>query len=96
MVLNGCWEVFGAGCFGGFLGDFLRWYKLRTLDPKKLPEYIKSPLYWFLTLLMWGIGGLLATAYGTHEVNAILALNIGASAPLIIQRLASNIPETIT
>ena len=44
---------------------------------------------------MWIAGGVLVVLYGKSNINAILALNIGASTPLIIERFASVIPEII-
>jgi hypothetical protein len=86
MILNGCWPVFLLGVFGGFLGELLKWYRLR--ERQELPDYVKSPFYWCVTLFLIVAGGVLALCYGTKDVNALMAANIGLSAPLIIQSLS--------
>ena len=88
MILNGFWEVFLAGLFGGVLGELMKWYRLRTSN--NLPTYLKSFFYWLITMLIIISGGVLTILYGTFDVNAILAVNIGLSSPLIIQTLAKN------
>jgi hypothetical protein len=87
LEVSGFWYVFGAGTFGGFIAEAVRWYKIR--ESKNYPSYIKSPLYWLSTLVMIFIGGFLASLYGIDQVNALLAVNIGASAPLIITTIVS-------
>lgn len=96
MILDGFLKVFLAGCIGGFCGDFLGWWKLRTCDPQEFPKYLKYYYYWILTFLMWVVGGLCAIAYGTKEVHVILAIHLGISAPLIIQKLSSIMPRVVT
>ncbi len=88
MILNGFFQIFICGLFGGLLGELHKWYRLRT--SQNLPKYTKSAFYWLVTSLIIISGGILSALYGTEEVNAILAVNIGLSAPLIIQTLAKN------
>jgi len=88
MNISGFLSVFLCGVFGGFLGELLKWYNFRTV--KKLPRYLKSPFYWFITILIILSGGLLAILYGYDDINAILAVNIGLSCPLIVRTLAYN------
>jgi hypothetical protein len=87
MDVSGFLPVFGWGCFGGILAESLSWYQLR--ESPHLPAYAKSAFYWGITLLFIIIGGILACLYGTVKVNGILAVNIGASAPIIIASLGS-------
>jgi hypothetical protein len=75
-----------CGMIGGILGELIKWYKLRTSE--NLPKYLKSPFYWIITLLVIISGGILAVLYGYVKVSAILAVNIGISAPLLIQSFA--------
>lgn len=93
MVLDGFLQVFAVGFLGGIGGEVLRWYNLRKLPAGNLPIYLKSPFYWIVSLLMASMGGVLAVLYKTNGMNAILAFHIGLSAPLILQRLTSNIPK---
>ena len=92
MYVNSFLAAFSLGFLGAFLADFIGWYKLRRLKPEELPKYLSSFFYWIISFAMWIVGGILVILYGTSNVNAILALNIGASAPLIIGRFASIIP----
>ena len=89
MELVGFWSLFLAGCFGGAVAELLKWFGMR--EREKLPTYARSALYWVVTALMVVCGGVLATLYGTQHVSAILAVNIGASAPLIVASLARTV-----
>ena len=91
MQLSGMWPVFLAGSFGAGVAELLKWYGLRESD--NLPRYAKSVFYWAVTGAMVVVGGALAVLYGTSEVNAILAVNIGCSAPLTIGAFSKTIPN---
>lgn len=91
MVVNGFWPVFWLGVLGGAFAELLKLLHLRTRE--SLPKYLKSPFYWGVTLAFVAVGGVVATLYGISNVNALLAVNIGASAPLIIAGLARTVPE---
>lgn len=86
MQVSGFLPIFLLGILGGILGESLKWYRIR--ECKTLPHYIKSPFYWFVTLVIIISGGFLATLYGTGPTNAMLVVNIGLSTPLIIQSMA--------
>ena len=90
MIINGFFPVFLCGAFGAFLVELLKWYRIR--ENKVLPHYSKSLIYWIITLLFALSGGILAALYGIKEVHAVLAINIGVSAPLIIGNLCRTIP----
>lgn len=55
-----------------------------------MPAHYRSVLFWTLRILVAMIGGGLTLAYGI-ENNKLLAANIGAATPLIIQALASGL-----
>lgn len=92
MTLNEYTSGFFFGCFGGMAVEVLRLYKLRT--SKKLPPYYKTKFYWIVTILMTLLGGGLVFTYlySSITVTPILALNVGASAPLILASLAEGLP----
>ncbi len=92
MTINGFLPVYLCGVFGAFMYELLKWYRIR--EKEDLPKYIKSIVYWIITILFILAGGLLATMYGIVNVNALLAVNIGISAPLIIENLYRTIPES--
>jgi hypothetical protein len=87
-------EGFLWGILGGFLAELLGWYRLRQQAPADFPLWAKSPIYWILTLLMIAAGGLLVVMYVASDMplKAILAVNVGASAPLILQSFLSQAP----
>ncbi|MEI7857930.1 MAG: hypothetical protein WCH85_10560 [Methanomicrobiales archaeon] len=89
MVLNGIWQVFLVGCFGGIILEAVKWYGLR--ESANMPVYIKSAPYWAITIIMVLIGGGLAIFYGTVNVDPLLVVNIGASAPVIISALGKGL-----
>ena len=89
MLLHRPLWIFIIGLLGGCLGEFLTLYELRKNDPGTLPTYLRSPFYWAMSLVMAAGGGGLALVYGFNEVQAMVVLNIGGSAPLIIKSLIS-------
>ena len=87
--------AFLLGVFGGFLAELGRWWKIR--EGPNFPNYIKTIFYWIITILMIIAGGGLAYVYMLMgDLNAILAVNVGASAPLIISGLANTPPKQVT
>jgi len=79
--------------------EALRWWRLIRAQQQgntvNLPVYARSPLYWGLTAVIVLAGGMLAVAYAAsgQRLGPLLALNVGASAPLIIQGLAASAPD---
>ena len=94
MTVNGIW-VFVAGCGGGLLAEFAGIWALRKEDPKSWPAHYGQLVYWAISVGMILVGGFLAIIYGVHDMPVLLALNIGASAPLIIQRILTVAPTPI-
>lgn len=94
MVISSAhlWTIFLVGCLGGCLGEVARWYQLR--ETGLLPQYAKKVFYWLITLAMIAAGGGLAVIYGLKDPQALLVVNIGLSAPLIIKTLAANVPSS--
>lgn len=87
MEVQGYLQILCCGLFGGFVAELAKWYRLRTKG--KLPTYIRSPFYWFVTVLMILSGGVLTVLYGKQPMSTIMAVNLGMSAPLLIQSIAS-------
>ena len=82
---------FLAGAVGALLHEATRWVGFRTAG--KLPAYLTKVHYWLLTLVLVGMGGLLA-AYLAPDTGT-QALYIGISAPAIISRIGQIVPEQI-
>jgi hypothetical protein len=84
--------IFAA--FGGVAINLLQLMELRSIPRVERPD-LRDPVYW-LPFLIWPLlGAGLAFAYvssGT-DLKAILALNVGASAPLALKAMAAAIPK---
>jgi hypothetical protein len=91
MTVSGFVPVFFIAFAGGLLAELVKWFTLR--ESQDFPHYVRSVWYWLITLAMAAAGGVLAVLYGvTPGRNALLVLNIGCSAPLIIKALAATAP----
>jgi predicted cobalt transporter CbtA len=90
----GLYEGFLWGVAGGIFAELLGWFKLRHQAADDLPIQMKTRYYWIVTAVMILAGGILVIAYlrSDVKVNAIMALNVGASAPLILGALVSQSP----
>ena len=86
--------TWGWGAFGGILAEFLKWYSMRETLYKSVPDYGKSLLYWVATAGMIVVGGFFAIVYEIQGtvMSPMLAINIGASAPLILKQVANTTP----
>ncbi|MNK36482.1 hypothetical protein D3C87_550330 [compost metagenome] len=89
MPLQTIWAVFLVGGAGGIALELLHWYALRR--DARLPAYAASPIYWFITLAMAIFGGIVALLYFGSRADGIVAFHVGASAPLLLQKLTSTI-----
>ena len=92
MILEGGYTIFWTGCGGGVVAELLHWWGLR--ESPQLPAYAKSPLYWAVTIGMVFAGGLVTWFYFGDRAEAIIAAHVGLSAPLILQKLATTVPDT--
>ena len=88
------WDGFWLGVLGGIFGELVNLFKLRQQPVNMLPVWIRSTWYWTLTILMILSGGGLVAIYlkSNIQVAPILAVNIGASAPLILGTLIAQVP----
>src|SRR6266699_1545835 len=69
------------------LGVISRLNEIRAELASGLPKYYKNPVFWLVRLLVTGIAGALAVA--ENATTPMIAINIGASAPAILQLLTS-------
>lgn len=82
------------GMAGGMFPEILKWFRMRETLHVAIPDYAKGLSYWVATAAMVVAGGILAVAYEDQDVtiDRILAINIGASAPLVIKELLGQTP----
>ena len=81
--------LFGVG--GSVAVEVLRLVKLFQSD-QKLPAHISHVRFWIVRSLLALLGGVLAMAYNVR--SDILAVQIGASAPLLLEQLARTPPRS--
>jgi len=88
-------EGFIYGLAGGICSEISGLFKIRQMLGISCPEYLKSFGYWFITIFMALLGGGLVVAYiaSGFEFKPILAINIGATAPLFFEAIARKAPE---
>lgn len=91
----GILEGFMYGILGGLLAELVGLFNLRKQAPGQFPSWLKSPFYWGVTAAMTGAGGVLVIIYlRTHLLlDPLIAVNVGASAPLIIGSLVAQAPK---
>ncbi len=91
-------EGFFWGVLGGLLAELIGLFRLRTVSSQDLPDWLRTFYYWVVTVVMILAGGILVVAYLRSEVkiNAIIAINLGASAPLLLGSLVSQAPQIPT
>ena len=83
------------GLLGGIGGESPQWYRIRH---EPLPDWARRPLYWAVTTFMIAFGAVLVLMYESSgaQLNATLAANIGASAPLALSSLSTAVPSPTT
>lgn len=83
------------GLIGGIAPEFIAFYKLRKKPTIQLPAHYHRVFFWTITFLMIVAGGGLVYLYTVSGavLTQMLAVNIGATAPLIIGKFSENIPE---
>jgi hypothetical protein len=86
--------AFFLGVLGGLLAQLGRMSTLRVTSAKGLPKYIRHWWYWAQAVCWVLAGGLLACAYTMDgaRLTALVCLNVGLTAPLIVQTLARSAP----
>lgn len=88
-------EGFLWGILGGLFAELLGWHKLRQIDFGDYPAWTKTRSYWLITFAMIIAGGALVDMYirSGATLNSIVAVNLGASAPLVLGTFASQTPH---
>jgi hypothetical protein len=61
-----------------------------------IPEYRAKPLYGATTFGMIWIGGAMPILYVQGSASALLCFHLGAATPVIVQKIAANVPSPVT
>ena len=70
--------------------DVLDLNQIFQAERVRVPSRFKCALYWFVRLCLAAVGGGIALAYNVQ--TPMLALNLGATAPLVISALSKRQP----
>ena len=91
----GTMELFWWGLFGGVGAELAVVFSLRHSARNEYPYWLKSPFYYIIATIMAMVGGIVVLAHARSGINltAILAIQIGASTPLILRKLRDSIPQ---
>ncbi len=74
------------GLVGSVAVDILDLNQMFQVERVRVPGRFKCALYWFVRLCLAAVGGGIAVAYDVQ--TPMLALNLGATAPLVIGALS--------
>jgi len=85
-------ETFLYGMGGSLAIELLTLYELYQVEPVRLPERYRRFWFYVIRLLLAMAGGALAVVYEINKPR--LAVNIGASAPLLLQALARGLQQS--
>jgi len=80
------WSIFLWGLGGSFAIEMVSLLSEMRTRSGNVSAYYKNPTYWIVRVAVMGIAGGLAVAEDASK--PLLAVNIGASAPAILQLLA--------
>ena len=91
IILNEWWQVFLAGAIGPVVVELVKLYRLRGV---RIQRKYRKAQYWLLSLAILPISGLVACAHGTQNIPFTLALQLGATTPLLLGAYASGTPKS--
>ena len=91
MELHGWWQVFAGGALGPLLVEVV---KLSQMNRAQLRRKTRYWQYWVLAALLLVVGGIVTVAHGSEEMKLWTAMQLGASAPLLVGALANAKPPT--
>jgi len=88
-------ELIIWGLFGGLLAELAGLFEISRTAPADRPYWVGSPFYWIVAVVKVFAGGVVVLAYDRSgmSLNAIVAMNVGASAPLALKTVSGAIPR---
>ncbi len=83
------------GCFGGLLGNLIRLVQVANTPKQQRPPIVSDPWYHLQVVILAIMGGVFVLMYHVSgvQLNAILSVNVGASAPIIAQNFLASVPK---
>jgi hypothetical protein len=87
-------EAFAYGLLGGIAVELIEVRRIHARSQKVRKRYFDDRLFWWLRLAFAVLGGCFAIAYNDlgPELNAWLAVTIGAAWPTIFGRATDTLP----
>ena len=87
-------EVIGWGLFGGVLAELAGMVEVSRTSGDR-PYWVRSPFYWIVVMVKVLAGGIVVLAYDRSgmSLNPIVAINVGASAPLAWKTISGALPR---
>jgi hypothetical protein len=84
-------EAFLFGALGGIAAEFVAWLPCRKLPKAKWPAHFRRLVYWAAAPGWIVLGGVVAylTVRSTPATTELMAFQLGATAPLFVERLAA-------
>ncbi|MCP4352630.1 MAG: hypothetical protein GY795_44810 [Desulfobacterales bacterium] len=95
MTVEIIWKGIWFGVFGGISIEILHWYFI-SRKPEGSAPYAKKPVYWLSTILMIGLSGLMPALYLDGTESALLCFHLGASTPILLQKMVAAAPDLTT
>lgn len=92
MIVSELWQQVLLAIGGGAAAELLHWYVLARRQ-KPISRYAVEPLYWVTTVAMVFLGGLTPLLYVSGSANALLCFHLGATTPMLLAKLLSQLPE---
>lgn len=86
---SGAWLTFLWGFAGSAFVEIVSMNRIYDLG-SSIPARYRCPFFWVARILLACVGGSLAVAYGIMD-NPLLAANVGAATPLIVQVLSHGV-----
>lgn len=93
MVIN---EATYLAALGGLCIQLLSLLELYNIPKTRRPDF-KDFTYWIPFVINPFLGGLVGYAYfhNQNEINSLLAIHIGVSAPLVLRTMSTIIPNGV-
>ncbi len=94
MLLDELWQQVLIALAGGSAAELLHWYVLARTN-KPVSQFVRGPLYWLTTVCMILLGGMTPLLYVSGSANALLCFHLGATTPLRLAKLLSQLPDVV-